>query len=65
MKAVLRWRYGSEHERIGSGTLAAHEEHLRRVVPPERLFWYNVKEWWEPLRILGVPLPDRPFPHNN
>ncbi|OIW30744.1 hypothetical protein CONLIGDRAFT_289643 [Coniochaeta ligniaria NRRL 30616] len=58
------WRYGDEL--IVKETLAKHEDHLRGVVPKDRLFWYNVSEGWEPLcKILGVPVPDRPFPHNN
>lgn len=58
------WRYDSHQ--IKKDTLKKHEDHLREVVPPEKLFWYNVKDGWEPLcKILDVPVPDRPFPHNN
>ena len=61
---VALWRYGVE--RVDKGMLKLHEDHLRAVVPPEKLFWYNVSEGWEPLcKILNVPVPDRPFPHNN
>ncbi|KAK7953484.1 hypothetical protein PG996_014378 [Apiospora saccharicola] len=61
---VMIWRYGDD--RILEGTKQKHEDHLRAVVPPEKLFWYNVSEGWEPLcNILGVPVPDQPFPHNN
>jgi hypothetical protein len=44
-----------------------HNEEVKRVVPPERLLVYDVKEGWAPLcRFLDVPVPtDRPFPHNN
>lgn len=44
-----------------------HNEEVRRVVPPERLLVYDVKQGWEPLcRFLGVPVPqDKPFPHLN
>ncbi|KAJ8122390.1 hypothetical protein ONZ43_g1403 [Nemania bipapillata] len=61
---IMKWRYNSE--KIQEDTLRKHEQHLRDTVPPEKLFWYNVSEGWEPLcRILNVPVPDIPFPHNN
>ena len=63
-RQMTLWRYGDEL--IVKGTLVKHEDHLRQVVPKDKLFWYNVSEGWEPLcKILGVPVPDRPFPHNN
>lgn len=43
-----------------------HIEEVKRVVPPERLLVYQVKEGWEPLcRFLDVPVPDKPFPRLN
>jgi hypothetical protein len=44
-----------------------HNEQVRRVVPPERLLIYEVREGWGPLcAFLGVPVPDgKPFPHVN
>ncbi|HEY0602535.1 MAG TPA: sulfotransferase [Herpetosiphonaceae bacterium] len=43
-----------------------HNEEVQRVVPPERLLVYDVKQGWEPLcAFLGVPVPDKPFPHLN
>jgi len=44
-----------------------HIEEVKRVVPPERLLVYQVKEGWEPLcRFLGVPIPqNKPFPRLN
>ncbi len=43
-----------------------HNEEVQRLVPPEKLLVYNVKEGWEPLCVfLGVPIPDKPFPHLN
>ncbi|KAI1848577.1 hypothetical protein JX265_011569 [Neoarthrinium moseri] len=63
-QSLSRWRYGSPG--IREHTKGIHEEQLRKMVPPEKLFWYDVKEGWEPLcRILNLPVPDRPFPHNN
>jgi len=44
----------------------AHIEDVKRVVPPERLLVFSVKEGWEPLcQFLGVPVPKEPFPHLN
>ena len=43
-----------------------HIAEVKRVVPPERLLVYHVKEGWEPLcRFLDVPIPQTPFPHMN
>jgi hypothetical protein len=37
-----------------------------RSVPPEKLFFFNVKDGWGPLcKILDCPIPDEPFPHVN
>lgn len=61
---LAEWRWGDNM--IVRETLRKHEDHLRQVVPPEKLFFYDVKDGWEPLcKILKVPVPDRPFPHNN
>jgi hypothetical protein len=60
------WRFGRNTPGFEEKTLAEHEAHLRKVVPPEKLFWFRPSEGWEPLcKILDVPVPDRPFPHNN
>lgn len=43
-----------------------HVESVRRLVPPDRLLEYNVKQGWQPLcEFLGKEVPDRPFPHIN
>lgn len=56
-------------ERDKAPTIAvfkAHIEEVKRVVPPERLLVYEVKQGWEPLcRFLEVPVPETPFPHVN
>lgn len=37
-----------------------------RTIPPEKLLIYNVKEGWEPLaKLVGVAVPDEPFPRIN
>jgi hypothetical protein len=65
-RRLAAWRWGLEDGVMQPDTLQRHEEHLREVVPPERLFWYRVSDGWGPLcEILGVPIPARPFPHNN
>ncbi|KAJ0366133.1 hypothetical protein COL154_004047 [Colletotrichum chrysophilum] len=36
------------------------------VVPPEKLFFYRVRDGWGPLcEMLKLPVPAQPFPHNN
>jgi hypothetical protein len=41
-------------------------EEVKRLVPPEKLLIYEVKEGWEPLcRFLEIPAPDKPFPRMN
>jgi len=43
-----------------------HIEEVRRRVPPEKLLVYDVRQGWEPLcSFLGVPVPEKPFPHLN
>jgi hypothetical protein len=44
-----------------------HNEDVKRVVPPDRLLVYEVREGWGPLcSFLGVPVPEgKPFPHVN
>jgi hypothetical protein len=44
-----------------------HNAEVKRVVPPDRLLVYEVKEGWAPLcAFLGVPVPEgKPFPHVN
>jgi hypothetical protein len=39
-------------------------EYIKRVTPPDRLHFFNVKDGWAPLcKILDLPIPDEPFPH--
>lgn len=63
-KGMALWRYGEDM--FTEDTIEKHEAFLRKAIPEEKLFWYEVKQGWEPLcKILGVPIPDVPFPHNN
>src|SRR5680860_261199 len=41
-------------------------EEVRAEIAPERLVEWQPGDGWEPVcRALGVPVPDRPFPHEN
>ena len=43
-----------------------HIEYLKRVVPAEKLVFYDVREGWEPLcRALGEDVPAEEFPRVN
>jgi hypothetical protein len=44
----------------------AHNEEVRRLVPPARLLVHESGEGWEKLcAFLGVPVPDAPYPKVN
>lgn len=49
--------------------MAGYERRLAQVraeIGPERLIEWQPGDGWEPIcRALGVPVPDRPFPHEN
>ncbi|HEX6446872.1 MAG TPA: sulfotransferase [Streptosporangiales bacterium] len=51
------------------GAIEAYERHnaeVRATVPAERLVEWRPGDGWEPLaRMLDVPVPDEPFPHQN
>ena len=45
---------------------AAHNKHVIRSVPKEKLLIWNVKDGWEPVcSFLGVEQPTEHFPHDN
>lgn len=62
----LYFREG-EPQRPTRAMYERHIEHLKKVVPKEKLFFFDVRDGWEPLcAILGVPVPkDVPFPRLN
>jgi hypothetical protein len=66
---IWQRRFGGQFEERGHAieVYTRHIEEVKRVVPPERLLVFDVKEGWEPLcRFLEVPAPvDQPFPHLN
>jgi hypothetical protein len=46
--------------------MVAHNEEVKRTVPPERLLVWEVADGWEPLcEFLGVEVPAEPLPHAN
>jgi hypothetical protein len=46
--------------------MAMELKYLKRVVPQDQLFFFDVKDGWEPLcKILGRDVPDVPFPRVN
>lgn len=64
-EGVFRGRF--EDRAFAVEVFNRHTEEVNRVVPPERLLVYEVKEGWGPLcSFLGVPIPEgKPFPHLN
>ncbi|EWZ78004.1 hypothetical protein FOXG_17451 [Fusarium oxysporum f. sp. lycopersici 4287] len=71
-----RWRQGwenmvrSRYEVPSSASeyfsITTHEDYLRRNVPQDKLHFYSVGSGWEPLcEILGVNVPNVPFPYRN
>ncbi|MFN3232051.1 MAG: sulfotransferase family protein [Alphaproteobacteria bacterium] len=44
----------------------AHIEQVKRTIPADRLYVYDVGEGWDGLcDFLGVPVPDEPYPRTN
>lgn len=57
--------YG-EAEPLSQDVYHQHVAWLKRVVPADRLVFFDVKDGWEPLcRALGKDVPDVPFPKIN
>lgn len=52
-----------------AAVMAGYESHLAQVraeIDPARLVEWQPSDGWEPIcRALDVPVPDRPFPHEN
>lgn len=67
---IYQQRYGPgpslESEAGARRVWDAHYAHLQETVPRDRLVFYSVKDGWEPLcKVLGVEVPDVPFPRLN
>ncbi|OQV10477.1 hypothetical protein CLAIMM_14468 [Cladophialophora immunda] len=58
--------YQSGHNHPHPGQYGEHMEYVKRVVPPERLWFYDIKQGWGPLcKILDCDVPNVPFPRVN
>lgn len=67
MKVVLG-RFGGRHmdRDHAIAVYRAHNEEVRRLIPPERLLVYHVRDGWGPLcGFLGLPEPSGPMPRAN
>jgi hypothetical protein len=43
-----------------------HNDYVKEVTPPVKFHMMELREGWAPLcKILGVPIPDEPFPRAN
>jgi hypothetical protein len=63
-KSLLPLWNSSSNKPIWSDFMEIHSDYLKRVVPKDRLLFFNMKDGWEPLcKFLDVPVPDKPFPH--
>jgi len=57
-------RFATEERAIAA--FEAHVAEVKATVPADRLLVYELGSGWEPLCVfLGVPAPDRPYPHTN
>jgi Sulfotransferase domain len=64
---VLNGTFGGDMSRDNAiQVYNAHNDEVRRVVPPEKLLVYEASQGWEPLcAFLTVPVPDTPYPNVN
>ncbi|HVT64819.1 MAG TPA: sulfotransferase [Mycobacteriales bacterium] len=53
-------------ESAAKAAFVAHNDHVRRTAPGDRLLEWRASDGWAPIcERLGVPVPDEPFPHVN
>lgn len=64
---LANWTSGIPYSRTAlRAGFIAHNEHIRNIVPRERLLEFTPKEGWEPLfSFLEKEVPNEPFPHVN
>ncbi|KIJ33610.1 hypothetical protein M422DRAFT_264377 [Sphaerobolus stellatus SS14] len=72
MKSATAWwdqyvkQYPELHTESFQSVLLRHNERVQNLIPASELLVYNVEEGWEPLaELLGVAIPEVPFPHVN
>ena len=55
-----------DHRDAAIAAYERHNEEVRREVPAARLIDWHTGNGWEPIcAVLGVPVPEVPFPHEN
>ncbi len=75
-KGIIRMVKASTWDRLFHGrfedreyalrVFAEHNQEVKRFIPPDRLLIFEVRDGWAPLcAFLGVPVPNKPFPHVN
>ncbi|KAF2503252.1 hypothetical protein BU16DRAFT_34244 [Lophium mytilinum] len=72
LDALQAGRYGELYSRPGDANLYRrrvwdrHMEYLKKVVPEEKLVFFDVRDGWGPLcDALGVDVPETEFPNSN
>lgn len=57
---------GQDFVSNGKQAYQNHCEHMKRLIPTEKLLEWSVEDGWDPLcKFLNKPIPDIPFPHGN
>lgn len=61
-----RHLWDKNFEKNGRARFRENNEHVKEVVPKEKLLIYEVKDGWEPLcAFLGAEVPEKPFPRSD
>ena len=66
-RGMVRWFTPDfRDEATAKAAYLAYNDHVRATAPPDRLVEWTASDGWGPLcAALGIPMPDRPFPHAN
>jgi hypothetical protein len=66
LSVLARLTPGWRREADAIAAYERHNDEVRRTVPPERLVEWRPGDGWEPIcSVLGVAVPEEPFPHEN
>lgn len=66
LSVLARLTPGWRREADAIDAYERHNEEVRRTVPPDRLIDWRPGDGWEPIcSVLGVAVPEDPFPHEN